>query len=50
LKLGPKDVEQAQVMIELGIPKTRVAATFEVSRQRLYTALRHAAEQEADDK
>lgn len=49
LKLGPKDVEQAQAMIELGVPKTQVAATFEVSRQTLYTALRRAAEQEADD-
>lgn len=47
-KLGPKDVEQAQVMIELGISKTQVAATFEVSRQTLYTALRRAAEQESD--
>lgn len=50
LKLGPKDVEQAQAMIELGIPKTQVAATFEVSRQTLYTALRRAAEQGVDDK
>lgn len=40
LKLSPKDVEQARVMIEMGIPKTQVAATFEVSRQTLYTALR----------
>jgi len=48
LKLSPKDVEQAQVMIDMGIPKTQVAATFEVSRQTLYTALRRAAEQEPD--
>lgn len=42
-KLGPKDVEQAQAMIELGIPKTQVAASFEVSRQTLYTALRRSS-------
>lgn len=43
-KLSPQDVEQAQAMIDMGIPKTQVAATFEVSRQTLYTALRRAAE------
>lgn|SRR5699024_1241672 len=48
LKLSARDVEQAQVMIDMGIPKTQVAATFEVSRQTLYTALRRAAEQECD--
>src|SRR5699024_958422 len=31
LKLSARDVEQAQVMIDMGIPKTQVAATFEVS-------------------
>jgi len=48
LKLSPKDIEQAQVMIDMGIPKTQVAATFEVSRQTLYTALRRAAAQVHD--
>lgn len=33
-------------MVDMGIPKTQVAATFEVSRQTLYTALRRAAQQE----
>lgn len=42
-KLSAQDVEQAKVMIDMGIPKTQVAATFEVSRQTLYTALRCAA-------
>ena len=46
-KLGPIEVEQAQVMIDMGIPKTEVAARLEVSRQTLYTALRRAAEREA---
>src|SRR5699024_8398505 len=40
--LSSQDVEQAQAMIDMGIPKTQVAATFEVSRQTLYTALHRA--------
>lgn len=39
-KLSDTDVEQARVMIEMGIPKAEVARTFEVSRQTLYTSLR----------
>jgi len=39
-KLGAKEIEQAQAMIDMGIPKTQVAATLEVSRQTLYNALR----------
>lgn len=39
-KLGAKDIEQAQTMIAMGIPKTQVAAILEVSRQTLYNALR----------
>ena len=39
-KLGTKEIEQAQAMIDMGIPKTQVAATLEVSRQTLYSALR----------
>src|SRR5699024_2331084 len=38
-KLGSKELEQAQAMIDMGIPKTQVAATLEVSRQTLYNAL-----------
>jgi DNA-binding phage protein len=30
-------------MVELRLPKTQIAATFGVSRQTLYTALRKAA-------
>lgn len=33
---------KAQVMVELGISKTQIAAQFEVSRPTLYTALRKA--------
>lgn len=39
-KLSADDVEQARAMVDMGIPKTEVAARFEVSRQTLYTALR----------
>lgn len=39
-KLGDKEIEQAQAMIDMGIPKTQVASTLEVSRQTLYNALR----------
>lgn len=42
-KLSAQDVEQAKVMIDMGIPKIQVAATFEVSRQTLYTALHCSA-------
>lgn len=38
-KLGPDDVEQAQAMLDLGMPKTEVAARLGVSRQTLYSAL-----------
>ena len=38
-KLSDTDVEQARVMIEMGIPKAEVARTFGVSRQTLYTSL-----------
>ncbi|HIW47593.1 MAG TPA: helix-turn-helix domain-containing protein [Candidatus Yaniella excrementigallinarum] len=41
-KLGAKELEQAQAMIDMGIPKTQVAATLEVSRQTLYNALRRS--------
>ncbi len=43
-KLSSADVEQVQAMIELGIPKTQIAATFGVARQTLYAALRRANE------
>lgn len=43
-KLGAKEVEQAQAMIAMGIPKTQIAAQLEVSRQTLYAALRRAEE------
>jgi DNA invertase Pin-like site-specific DNA recombinase len=43
-KLADHDVEQAQAMIDLGLPKTEVAARLEVSRQTLYAALRRAAD------
>ncbi|WP_206496801.1 recombinase family protein [Micrococcus sp. KRD077] len=39
-KLSDTDVEQACVMIEMGIPKAEVARTFGVSRQTLGTAAR----------
>jgi DNA invertase Pin-like site-specific DNA recombinase len=42
-KLSADDVEQAQAMIELGLPKTEVAERLGVSRQTLYAALRRAA-------
>ncbi|KWW32659.1 hypothetical protein AU359_02224 [Micrococcus luteus] len=38
-KLSATDVEQAQAMIGMGIPKAEVARTFGVSRQTLYTSL-----------
>lgn len=41
-KLGPKGIEQAQAMIDMGIPKTQIAAQLEVLRQTLYSALRRA--------
>nr|WP_255718448.1 helix-turn-helix domain-containing protein [Micrococcus sp. ACRRV] len=37
------DVEQARVMISIGIPKAEVARTFGVSRQTLYASLRRVA-------
>lgn len=39
-KLGPEEIEQAQAMIDMGIPKTEIARQLEVSRQTLYSALR----------
>src|SRR5699024_1345800 len=42
--LGSKELEQAQAMIEMGIPNTQVAATLEVSRQTLYNALQRVAD------
>jgi DNA invertase Pin-like site-specific DNA recombinase len=39
-KLGAEDVEQARALLDLGLPKTEVAARFGVSRQTLYAALR----------
>ncbi|MEV6949944.1 helix-turn-helix domain-containing protein [Streptomyces sp. NPDC051172] len=42
-KLSDLDVEQARVMIQMGIPKAEVARTFGVSRQTLYTSLRRQA-------
>ena len=39
-KLSDTDVEQARVMIDMGIPKAEVARTFGVSRQTLYASLR----------
>lgn len=41
-KLSDTDVEQARVMIDMGIPKAEVARTFGVSRQALYTSLARA--------
>lgn len=41
-KLGPTEIEQAKAMIDMGIPKTQVAYTLEVSRQTLYSALKTA--------
>ena len=42
-KLSGADVEQARVMIDMGIPKAEVARTFGVSRQTLYTSLSRGA-------
>jgi DNA invertase Pin-like site-specific DNA recombinase len=42
-KLSTEEVAQAQAMVELGLPQTQIAATFWVSRQTLYTALKKAA-------
>ena len=42
-KLSDTDVEQARVLIEMGIPKAEVARAFGVSRQTLYTSLRRQA-------
>lgn len=42
-KLSAHDVEQAQAMIELGLPKTEVAARLGVTRQTLYAALKREA-------
>lgn len=42
-KLSVQDVEQAQAMIELGLPKTEVSARFGVTRQTLYAALKREA-------
>lgn len=44
-KLSAADVGQAQAMLDLGLPKTEVAARFGVSRQTLYAALRRALDQ-----
>jgi DNA invertase Pin-like site-specific DNA recombinase len=41
-KLSAEEIAQAQIMVELGLPKTQIAATFNVSRQTLYTALKEA--------
>jgi DNA invertase Pin-like site-specific DNA recombinase len=41
-KLSAADVEQAQAMLDLGLPKTEVAARLGVSRQTLYAALRRS--------
>ncbi|MCV7609217.1 recombinase family protein [Micrococcus luteus] len=43
-KMSDQDVEQARVMIDMGIPKAEVARTFGVSRQTLYTSLKRAGE------
>ena len=48
LKMSERDAEQAQAMVDMGIPKTQVAQTFEVSRETLYTALRRHANKEFD--
>ena len=42
-KMSDLDVEQARVMISIGIPKAEVARTFGVSRQTLYASLRRVA-------
>jgi DNA invertase Pin-like site-specific DNA recombinase len=42
-KLSAEEIAQAQIMVELVLPKTQIAATFNVSRQTLYTALKEAA-------
>jgi DNA invertase Pin-like site-specific DNA recombinase len=42
-KLGAADVDQAQAMIDLGLPKTEVAERLGVSRQTLYAALKRTA-------
>src|SRR5699024_8129702 len=44
-KLGLTEIEQAHAMIDMGIPKTEVAARLEVSRQTLYKALKTSAAQ-----
>ena len=41
--MSDQDVEQARVMIEMGIPKAEVARTFGVSRQTLYTSIARRA-------
>ena len=38
-KMSDADVEQARMMIEMGIPKAEVARRFGVSRQTLYVAI-----------
>jgi|SRR5699024_5138186 len=39
-KLSDDDVEQIQMLLDLGYPKTQIAKQFEVSRQTVYNALR----------
>ena len=39
-KLSADDIEQIQVLLDLGYPKTQIAQQFQVSRQTFYNALR----------
>lgn len=39
-KLSDDDIEQIQVLLDLGYPKTQIAKQFQVSRQTVYNALR----------
>ncbi|GAA1677482.1 transposase [Citricoccus zhacaiensis] len=45
-KLSAQDVEQAQAMIDLGLPKTEIAVRLGVSRQTLYSTLHRYANAE----
>src|SRR5699024_2634662 len=45
-KLSDDDIEQIQVLLDLGYEKTQIAQQFQVSRQTVYNALRRASTNE----
>src|SRR5699024_10290985 len=45
-KLSDDDIEQIQVLLDLGYEKTQSAQQFQVSRQTVYNALRRASTNE----